>query len=313
MEAAEGYVPPPKSQSKWFQVRRLPRLPPAGFFVWYERDMGWKLPVAAVQMRSIGDLAANLGVVRELVGKAAAGGAELVVLPECFSFLGRGEGDKFAAAETLDGRGPVLGALREAATTHGTWIIGGGTPEIVPGDPTRTYNTLVVIDPRGELVARYRKIHLFDVDIPGGATLRESDATAAGDEAVVADIAGVKVGLSICYDLRFPELYRTLVKDKGAEVVVIPAAFTAHTGAAHWHVLMRARAIEDQVWIVAAAQWGKHNDKRESYGHSLVVDPWGTIVGELAEGDGVVAATLDGDVVAKRRTQMPVLRHAVLW
>jgi|SRR5580704_3255637 predicted amidohydrolase len=275
--------------------------------------MGWKLPVAAVQMRSIGDLAANLGVVRELVGKAAADGAQLVVLPECFSFLGRAEGDKFAAAETLDGRGPVLGALREAATKHGTWIIGGGTPETVPGDPKRTYNTLVVVDSRGELVARYRKIHLFDVDIPGGAVLRESDATAAGDEAVVVDIAGVKVGLSICYDLRFPELYRTLVKDKGAEVVVIPAAFTAHTGAAHWHVLMRARAIEDQVWIVAAAQWGKHNDKRESYGHSLVVDPWGTIVGELAEGDGVVAATLDGDIVAKRRAQMPVLRHAVLW
>ncbi|HEY1546211.1 MAG TPA: nitrilase-related carbon-nitrogen hydrolase, partial [Kofleriaceae bacterium] len=113
--------------------------------------------------------------------------------------------------------------------------------------------------------------------------------------------------------LRFPELYRTLVKDKGAEIVVIPAAFTAHTGAAHWHVLMRARAIEDQVWIVAAAQWGKHNDKRESYGHTLVVDPWGTITGELAEGDGVVSAMLDGETVAKRRAQMPVLRHAVMW
>jgi predicted amidohydrolase len=301
----------------------------AGFSSCYEEPMSWKLPVAAVQMRAIGDLAANLGVVRELVGKAAAGGASLVVLPECFSFLGRAEGDKFAAAETLDGNGPVLGTLRELATKHATWIIGGGTPETVPGDPKRTYNTLVVVDPRGELVARYRKIHLFDVDIPPeagtdepsaarpraslGAVLRESDATAAGTEAVVADIAGVKVGLSICYDLRFPELYRTLVKDQGAEVVVIPAAFTAHTGAAHWHVLMRARAIEDQVWIVAAAQWGKHNDKRESYGHSLIVDPWGMIAGELPEGDGIVAATLDGDTVAKRRAQMPVLRHAVLW
>ena len=276
--------------------------------------MGWKLPVAAIQMRSIGDLGANLGVVRELVGKAAGRRSSADCPAPCFSFLGRAEGDKFAAAETLDGRGPVLGTLREAATKHATWIIGGGTPETVPGDPKRTYNTLVVVDSLcGQLVARYRNIYLFDVDIPGGATLRESDATAAGGEAVVADIAGVKVGLSICYDLRFPELYRMLVKDKGAEVVVIPAAFTAHTGAAHWHVLMRARAIEDQVWIVAAAQWGKHNDKRESYGHSLVIDPWGTIVGELAEGDGVVAATLDGDVVAKRRAQMPVLRHAVLW
>jgi deaminated glutathione amidase len=291
--------------------------------------MSWKLPVAAVQMRSIGDLGTNLGVVRELVARAAGGGATLIVLPECFSFLGRAEGDKFAAAEALDGNGPVMGALRELATKHGAWLIGGGTPETVPGDPKRTYNTLVVVSPSGELTARYRKIHLFDVDIPAevgtdessaarpraslGAVLKESDATAAGDRAVVADIAGVKVGLSICYDLRFPELYRELVKDKGAEVVVIPAAFTAHTGAAHWHVLMRARAIEDQVWIVAAAQWGKHNDKRESYGHSLVVDPWGTIVGELAEGDGVVSATLDGDTLARRRTQMPVLRHAVLW
>lgn len=275
--------------------------------------MSWKLPVAAVQMRSIGDLSANLGVVRDLVGRAAQGGAKLIVLPECFSFLGRGEGDKLAAAEVLDGTGPVLGALRELATKHGAWLVGGGTPETVPNDPKRTYNTLVVVNPSGELTARYRKIHLFDVDIPGGAVLRESDATAAGDQAVVADIAGVKVGLSICYDLRFPELYRELVKDKGAEVVVIPAAFTAHTGAAHWHVLMRARAIEDQVWVVAAAQWGKHNDKRESYGHSLVVDPWGTIVGELAEGDGVVAAELDGEMLARRRTQMPVLRHAVLW
>ena len=121
------------------------------------------------------------------------------------------------------------------------------------------------------------------------------------------------VGLSICYDLRFPELYRRLTQDLGAEVVVIPAAFTAHTGAAHWHVLMRARAIENQVWIVAAAQWGKHNEKRESYGHTLVVDPWGTIVAERAEGDGVVMQLLDGDTVAKRRAQMPCGRHAVLW
>jgi deaminated glutathione amidase len=275
--------------------------------------MTWQLRASAVQMTSVGDLAANLAATQKLVAQAADTGAQLVVLPENFAFLGRGEGDKFGAAEVLDGRGPVLTALREAATKHNVWIIGGGTPETVAGDAKRTYNTLVVVDPRGELVARYRKIHLFDVDIPGGAVLRESDATAAGDELVVVEIEGVKVGLSICYDLRFPELYRALVKDKGAEVVVIPAAFTAHTGAAHWHVLMRARAIEDQVWVVAAAQWGRHNDKRETFGHTLIVDPWGTIVGEQAEGDGVVTATLDGASVAKRRAQMPVLRHAVLW
>jgi predicted amidohydrolase len=271
--------------------------------------MSWQLPVAAVQMRSIGDLAANLAVVRELVGKAAAGGAKLIVLPECFSFLGRAEGDKFAVAEVLDGRGPVMQTLAELATKHAAWIIGGGTPEIVPGDPKRTYNALVAIDPSGATVAKYRKIHLFDVDIPGGAVLRESDATAAGSEAVVADIAGVKVGMSICYDLRFPELYRALVKDQGAEVVVIPAAFTAHTGAAHWHVLMRARAIENSCYVLAAAQGGAHENGRETFGHSLVVDPWGRIVAEGGTEPGVVMAEIKLAEVATARGRIPSLQH----
>ena len=276
--------------------------------------MAWQLSVAAVQMCSTGDLGANLELTRRLVGEAAAGGARLVVLPECFSILGRSEGDKMVAAEVLEtGTGPVMSMLKELCTQYGIWIIGGGTPETVEGDTKRAYNALVVVDPTGRLVTRYRKIHLFDVDIPGGATLRESDGTVAGEDLEVVDIDGVPVGLSICYDLRFPELYRTLVQDMGAQIVVIPAAFTAHTGAAHWHVLMSARAIENQVWIVAPAQWGKHNDKRESFGHSLIVDPWGTIVAELATGDGVLVQKLDGDVVDKRRTQMPVGRHAVLW
>ena len=274
--------------------------------------MAWQLKVGAVQMRSVGDLAANLDTCRFLVAQAASAGARLVVLPECFSFLGRSEGDKMQAAEVLDGHGRVMTVLAELCTKHDVWIIGGGTPETVPGDPKRTYNTAVVVDPTGALVRTYRKVHLFDVDIPGGATLRESDGTVAGSGLEVVDIDGVTVGLSICYDLRFPELYRKLV-DQGAQVVVIPAAFTAHTGVAHWHVLMRARAIENQVWIVAPAQWGKHNEKRESYGHSLIVDPWGTVVAERAEGDGVLVHTLDGEAVAKRRTQMPVRRHAVLW
>ena len=275
--------------------------------------MSWKLSVAAVQMCSTGDLAANLVRSRELVREAVHGGARLVVLPECFSFLGRGEGDKRRIAEALDGNGPVMTALRELATAHGVWLVGGGTPEIVAGDAARTYNTAVVVDPRGELVARYRKIHLFDVDIPGGATLRESDATAAGRELVTVTIDGAPIGLSICYDVRFAELYRALALDRGAEVLLVPSAFTAHTGAAHWHLLLRARAVENQCWVVAAAQWGKHNDKRESYGHALVVDPWGTVVGERASGDGVVIAELDGDTVARRRAQMPCARHAVLW
>jgi predicted amidohydrolase len=278
--------------------------------------MPWQLRVGAVQLCSSNDLAANLARCRELTAQAAADGAQLVVLPECFSFLGRGEGEKLRYAESFDdpgAAGPVLATLCELATRHGVWIVGGGTPERVPGDPRRTYNTALVIDPRGALAARYRKIHLFDVDIPGGAVLRESDSTARGGEAVVVEIAGAPVGVSICYDVRFPELYRRLVKDLGAEVLLVPAAFTAHTGGAHWHLLLRARAIEEQAWVVAPAQWGRHSEKRESYGHTLIADPWGTVVAERAEGDGVVVAALDGETVARRRAQMPCLSHAVLW
>jgi predicted amidohydrolase len=275
----------------------------------------WQLTTAAVQMTATADLAANLAVCRARVAEAAAAGARLVVLPECFAFLGRAEGDKLAVAEVLDPAkpGPILATLTELATRHGVWLIGGGLPETVPGDARRTYNTAAVIAPDGRIAARYRKVHLFDVDIPGGAVLRESDGTCAGTERVVVDIDGARVGMSICYDLRFPELYRALVKDDGAEVLVVPAAFTAHTGRAHWHLLLRARAIEDQAWVVAAAQWGRHNEKRESFGHSLIVDPWGTVVAERPEGDGVVIAQLDGETVAKTRRQMPCLEHAVLW
>jgi predicted amidohydrolase len=282
--------------------------------MWYHPVVTtWQLRVGAVQMRSTDDLSANLAAVRDLTARAAADGAQLVVLPECFSFLGRGEGDKLRIAEAVDGDGPIMGTLRELATKHRTWIIGGGTPERIPGDDKRTFNTAVVVDPSGAVAARYRKIHLFDVDIPGVATLRESDATAPGDELLVVDIAGAPVGVTICYDVRFPELYRRLVKDRGAEVLLVPAAFTARTGAVHWDILLRARAIEDQSWVVAPAQWGRHNEKRESFGHTLISDPWGTVVGEQADGDGVVMATLDGDTVAKRRAQLPSLRHAVLW
>lgn len=265
-------------------------------------------------MRSGSDIAQNLATSRTLVAQAASEGARLALLPECFSILGQSEGEKFAAAEAVaDGTGPVMATLRDLAVKHNLWIIGGGTPETIASDPARAYNTAVIVDPHGDVVAHYRKIHLFDVDIPGGATLRESETTAPGSDPVVVSIDGAPVGLSICYDLRFPELYRRLVHDMGAQVIVVPAAFTAHTGAAHWHVLLRARAIENQAWVVAAAQWGTHNDKRASFGHTMIVDPWGTIVSERAADDGVVTATLDGNVVTTRRAQMPCGRHAVLW
>jgi predicted amidohydrolase len=275
----------------------------------------WQLTTGAVQMCATDDLTRNLAVCREQVAAAAGRGARLVILPECFAFLGRKEGDKLAIAEALDlaRPGPIVSTLVELATEHEIWLVGGGLPERVPGDAVRTYNTAAVFAPDGSLAAAYRKVHLFDVDIPGGAVLRESDATCAGTDRVVVDIDGAKVGMSICYDVRFPELYRELVKDQGADVLIVPAAFTAHTGRAHWHLLLRARAIEDQAWVVAAAQWGQHNEKRESFGHSLVVDPWGTVVAERPDGDGVVIAAIDGESVAKTRRQMPCLEHAVLW
>jgi predicted amidohydrolase len=273
--------------------------------------MTWQLRVAAIQMCSTDDLERNLGIARRLAAAAATEGAKLVVLPECFAFLGSREGDKITVAEALPSDGPITNTLRDIATHDGVWVVAGGAPERIPGDDRRTYNTAVVVAPDGSFAARYRKIHLFDVDIPGGAVLRESDSTAPGEAAVAVEIGGATVGLSICYDVRFPELYRMLV-GKGAEVILVPAAFTAHTGAAHWHLLLRARAVENQAWVVAAAQAGKHNDKRESFGHSLVVDPWGAVVVERDAGDGFVIADLDGATVARRREQMPCLEHAVL-
>jgi predicted amidohydrolase len=274
-----------------------------------------ELVAAAVQMRSIDDLAANLATVRKLGDEAAARGANLLVFPECFAFFGRQEGDKMEIAEVLDDArpGPTLSALADLATRHNAYVVGGGMAERAPGEERRAYNTAVAVGPDGRIAARYRKIHLFDVDIPGGAVHRESDGTVPGTDLAALPIGDRKVGLTICYDVRFPELYRALTYDLGTDVVVVPAAFTAVTGAAHWHVLLRARAIESQSWVVAAAQYGRHNEKRETYGHSLIIDPWGTIVGELPTGDGVVVAPLDRKAVDDVRGRMPSRGHASLW
>ena len=237
-----------------------------------------------------------------------------MVLPEDFAFLGRHEGDRLAIAETLDhsAPGPILSALMTIATNHDMWVVGGGMAEkSAAAAENRAYNTCVVISPAGELVAHYRKIHLFDVDIPGSVRLAESELTLPGDAATVVATEVGRLGLSICYDLRFPELYRALV-DGGAELLLVPAAFTAPTGKAHWHTLLRARAIENQSYVIAANQSGRHNDKRESYGHSQVIDPWGRLVAEVDNGIGIAVAEIDLEELAATRRRMPCLDHRVL-
>lgn len=267
------------------------------------------LRVAAVQMISGADVAANMHMIAAQVAKAAGEGARLVVLPECSTFLGQSERDKLAIAEAIDGDGPVMTQLRALAQRHGIYLVTGGIPERIAGDADHTFNASSVIDPGGALLATYRKWHLFDIDIPGGATLKESATTRAGDGIVCLDIGGFKVGVTICYDLRFPELYRQLTLGHGAQVLLVTAAFTAHTGQAHWHTLLRARAIENQCYVVAAAQWGKHNEKRASYGHSIIYDAWGTTLAEKAAGDGVIVASLSQAHLKKVREQLPCLQH----
>jgi deaminated glutathione amidase len=268
--------------------------------------------VAAAQLCSGDDVSANLAVCRELAARAAKQGAALFALPECFPFIGRRETDRLAVAESLDRPGPILGAVRDMAREHRLWVVAGGLPETSPGAESRAYNTCLLVDPDGETRAVYRKIHLFDVQIPGRAELRESACTAPGRDVVVADTPLARMGLSICYDLRFAELYREQVIARGAELLLVPAAFTAHTGAAHWHTLLRARAIENQCYVVAPAQHGRHNPARESYGHSLIIDPWGGILAEVEEGDGLAVAEIDPAVLARVREQMPCHRHVVL-
>lgn len=267
-----------------------------------------ELHVAAVQLNSQADVAQNLESCRRLVARAASRGAELVLLPENFAYFGPETG-KRAAAEALAG-GSVAEALREMARGHGVCVVGGGFPER-SGDPERPHNTLLVVGPDGNDLATYRKIHLFDVELGSGGSYSESAATSPGSSVVVVELGGFQLGLSICYDLRFPELYRAL-SEQGAEVLLVPAAFTLHTGKDHWHVLLRARAIEAQAFVIAAAQHGAHPGGRQTYGHSLVVDPWGTVIAEASDGEGVVLATLERSRLAAVRRSLPSLRHRKL-
>lgn len=264
--------------------------------------------VAVVQMNSQDDVAANLARVRALVVDAARAGAEIVTLPENFAFFGA-EAKKREVAEILDdsaSTGPILETLRAAARESQVHVVAGGMPE-ASGDFDRPYNTSILVGLDGSIVARYRKVHLFDVDLPDGTKLLESGATRAGEvEAVVADVKGIKLGMTICYDVRFPELYRKLAV---ARIVTVPAAFTLTTGKDHWHVLLRARAIENQVFIVAPAQHGHHPGGRRTYGKSLIVDPWGDVLAQCAEGEGFAMARLDFSQQDRVRAHLPCLSH----
>lgn len=266
---------------------------------------------AVVQISSQSDVADNLARCRRWIDAAAARGAQLVVLPENFALMGE-EAERLRIAERIDDAspGPIVATMKEAARASGAYVVAGGFPERSEDD-ARPFNTSLVIAPDGAIVARYRKIHLFDVEVGDGVSYRESSATTPGREPTVVDVHGLRVGLSICYDLRFPELYRDLV-DRGAQVLTVPAAFTLATGKDHWHVLLRARAIESQCWVLAAAQWGSHPRGRRTYGKSCIVDPWGDVLAQAAEGEGFALAELDPDRVAAVRRDLPSLQHRVL-
>ncbi|RZC82670.1 hypothetical protein C5167_045452 [Papaver somniferum] len=294
--------------------------------------------IAAAQMTSINDLTSNFNTCSHLVKEAVAAGAKMICFPENFSFVGARDGESMKIAEPLDG--PIMQKYCSLARESNIWLSLGGFQEKGPDD-THLCNAHVLIDDTGHLRSTYRKIHLFDVDIPGGAVFKESSFTEAGmnnstymvveyytkyggdcpskstvvsfsgKNIVVVDSPVGRLGLTVCYDLRFPELYQRLRYQHQAQVLLVPAAFTKITGEAHWEILLRARAIETQCYVIAAAQAGKHNDKRESYGDTLIIDPWGKVVGRLPDraSTGIVIADIDFSLIDSVRTKMPISEH----
>ncbi len=260
--------------------------------------------VACAQMRSTTDVAHNLDQIARQVRRAAGIGAVLVATPENSTFLGPSTA-KLAIAEPLDG--PTHRALGDIARTEHIWLLVGSVAELGPTD--RCYNTSLLFDDQGELRAFYRKIHLFDVNIPNGPSFQESSFVAPGSDLVVADSPAGRLGLSVCFDVRFPGMYRSLVQ-RGATVLTVPSAFTVPTGKDHWHLLLRARAVETQSYVLAPAQDGRHDTQgnRHSYGHSLIVDPWGTVLADAGEGnpEGLAVADIDLGLVERVRANMPL-------
>ncbi|MEW6612909.1 MAG: carbon-nitrogen hydrolase family protein [Pseudomonadota bacterium] len=262
--------------------------------------------VAAVQMVSSHELEANLARAGQLLQEAAASGAALAVLPENFAFMGQKETDKLAVAEPA-GQGPIQEWLARQARELGLWLVGGSIPLQDPDSPLPV-SACLVFDAEGRQQARYDKLHLFDVDLPGGESYRESNTLTPGRAPVTVDTPFGRLGLAICYDLRFPELFRHYA-EAGAEILTIPSAFTRTTGQAHWDVLVRARAIENLAYVIAPNQGGQHSNGRATFGASQVVDPWGQVMGRLQNGSGVVLADLDPALMQQHRSALPALRH----
>ena len=259
--------------------------------------------VAAIQMVSTPEVGENLATVRRLVAEAAGRGATLVALPEYWPIMGMSDADKVAHAEQ-PGSGPIQDCMAALAREHGIWLVGGTLPMVSP-EAGKVLNTTLVYDPQGRSMSRYDKIHLFGFN-KGTELYDEARTIVPGETVGVFDAPFGRVGLSVCYDLRFPELYRAMGE---CALIIVPAAFTHTTGRAHWEVLLRARAIENQCYVLAAAQGGMHVNGRRTYGHSMLVDPWGEVKAVLPEGEGVVAGELDATYLAGVRESLPALRH----
>jgi nitrilase len=265
-----------------------------------------KTTVAAVQMVSSPNVGENLETARRLLAEAAARGAKLVTLPEYWPIMGMSDTDKVGHAEQ-PGHGPIQEFMAAQAREHGFWLIGGTLP-LISGEAGRVLNTTLVYDPEGKPVSRYDKIHLFGFT-RGEESYDEARTIVPGEAVGSFDAPFGKVGLSVCYDLRFPELYRAMGE---VALIVVPAAFTHTTGMAHWEVLLRARAIENQCYVLASAQGGTHRNGRRTFGHSMLISPWGEVSSQLAEGEGVVSGDIDTDFLAQVRQSLPALKHRKL-
>jgi predicted amidohydrolase len=269
-----------------------------------------KTVVAAIQMASSPNVGANLIEAGRLIEKAAAQGARLVVLPENFAIMGKTETDKLEVAEN-DGSGPIQDFLAKTAERFKIWLVGGTMPIRAASGKVRA--ACLVYDDKGRRAGRYDKIHLFDVSVPGTEeTYKESATIEAGENPLVLDTPFGRLGLTVCYDIRFPELYRQMAT-VGMDILAVPSAFTARTGAAHWEILVRARSVENLCYTIAANQGGFHLNGRETYGHSMIVDPWGVVLNKLPHGAGVVTAEFDRDRLEKVRASFPALEHTKLY